>query len=59
MPLDPEIFDDLFQGCALAAFVEEARLVKGPPCPIKTRTRAYRFYEEALAEKNQGESTAL
>lgn len=50
--LDPEIFDDLFQGCAFDAFVEEARLAKGTPCPTKTRTRAYRYYEEALAVKN-------
>ena len=50
--LDPEIFDDLFQGCAFDAYVDEARLAKATPCPTKTRTRAYRYYEEALAAKN-------
>lgn len=47
-----EILDDLFHGAAFAAFVEEAGLAKGLPCPIRTRQRAYRYYEEALAEKN-------
>lgn len=50
--LDPEIFDDLFQGCAFDAYVDEVRLTKSAPCPMKTRTRAYRYYEEALAAKN-------
>lgn len=51
--LDPDIFDDLFQGCAFDAFVEEAHVARGIPCPTKTRQRAYRYYEAALAEKNR------
>lgn len=47
-----EILDDIFHGAAIAAFVEEACLVKGSPCPVKTRQRAYRYYEQALAAKN-------
>ncbi len=47
-----EILDDLFHGAAFAAFLEEAALVQGSPCPNKTRERAYRYYEEALAFKN-------
>lgn len=50
--LDPEIFDDLFHGCALAAFLEQAALQQGPPCPEQTRRRAYRLFEEALEEKS-------
>jgi hypothetical protein len=46
-----EILDDLFHGCAFAAFVEQARLQKGPPCPELTRRRAYELYEQALADK--------
>ena len=45
------IMDDPFHGCAFAAFVEEAAKVGGPPCPELTRRRAYRYFEEALAEK--------
>ena len=48
---EDDLFDDLFHGCAFAAFVEQAIAEGGPPCPEKTRQLAYRFYEEALAEK--------
>ncbi len=51
--LDPNIFDDLFHACAFEAFVEEACLKKAPPRLTDTRIRAYRYYETALAEKNQ------
>ena len=51
-----EILDSLFHGAALAAFVEEACIAKDFPCPIKTRKRAYRYFEDALAEKNAGHS---
>lgn len=45
-------FDDLFLGCALLAFVEQATVQKGWPDSEVTRQRAYRHYEDALAEKN-------
>lgn len=48
-----DILDDIFHGAALAAFVEESRLAGGHPCPDKTRRRAYRLYEEALADKHE------
>ena len=46
------ILDDLFQSCALTAFLEQAHADKGWPDPEATRRRAYRMYEEALAERN-------
>lgn len=45
---DPAIFDDLFQACALEAFVAESRATGGWPDPERTRQRAYRRYELAL-----------
>lgn len=52
MTLDPDILDCAFHGAALAAFVEVACESQASPCPLKTRERAYRYYEAALAEKN-------
>lgn len=49
-----DILDDLFHGCAFAAFVEQSIAQGGPPDREATRLRAYRYYEEALAEKNRG-----
>lgn len=46
------ILDDLFHGCALAAFVEQAIAEGGWPGPTATRDRAYRRYEQALASRN-------
>jgi hypothetical protein len=48
-----DILDDLFHGCALAAFIDEAVRKQGSPDPEATRSRAYRYYEEALAQKNR------
>jgi hypothetical protein len=47
-----DLFDDLFHGCALAAFVEQASAEQTWPDPEATRRLAYRLYEDALAEKN-------
>ena len=47
-----DILDDLFMGCALTAFLEQAHARQGWPDPEATRQRAYQLYEEALAEKN-------
>ena len=46
-----DILDDLFHGCAFAAFVEQAAITGGSPCPEATRRLAYRYYEEALADR--------
>jgi hypothetical protein len=46
-----DILDDLFHGCAFAAFVEQAIAQGGPPDQEATRVRAYRYYEDALAAK--------
>lgn len=48
--------DDLFHAVALAAFVQQARQEGGWPDPEKTRQRAYRLYEEALAEESAAQS---
>ena len=50
-PLDPDIFDDLFHACALAAFLEEARLTQAWPDREHTRRRAYLLYEQELARQ--------
>jgi hypothetical protein len=47
-----ELLDDIFHGCAFAAFVEQAIAQGGPPDREATRVRAYRYYEDALAAKN-------
>ncbi|MEZ6064136.1 MAG: hypothetical protein R3B90_00160 [Planctomycetaceae bacterium] len=48
-----DILDDLFHGCAFAAFMEQAVLAGGFPCPEMTRRRAFQLYEEALAVRHQ------
>jgi hypothetical protein len=60
-----DILDDLFHGCALIAYIDQAIEEQGPPDCERTRRRACRYYEEALAEKNgrgeapeQGQHTA-
>jgi len=50
MPLDDDLLDDLFHGCAFAAFMQIATACKGWPDEEQTRRLAYRMYEEALAE---------
>lgn len=52
MTSDDDILDDLFHGCALAAFVEQAIRQQGWPDPEATRRLAYVRYEAALAAKN-------
>lgn len=53
MPEKPadDILDDLFHGCALAAYVELARACGGIPDSEATRRLAYRYYEEALVQR--------
>jgi hypothetical protein len=50
-PDDP--LDGLFHACALAAFLDQAAEQQRWPAPEATRQRAYRYYEEAIAEKNR------
>jgi hypothetical protein len=48
-----EILDGLFHACAWRAYLEQAADErKFPPDSEATRRRAYRYYEDALAEKN-------
>jgi hypothetical protein len=49
---DDDILDDLFHGCAFAAYIDQAIEEQGPPDCERTRRRACRYYEEALAAKN-------
>jgi hypothetical protein len=48
-----DFWDNLFLGCAFAAYVELAVEQQGEPDSEATRRLAYRYYEEALAEKNR------
>lgn len=48
-----DILDDLFHGCALAAYVELAIACRGVPDRDATRLLAYRYYEESLRKKNE------
>jgi hypothetical protein len=54
---DDDILDSLFHGCAFAAWLDEAAARRGPPDREATKRRAYRYYEEALAEKNRRASS--
>jgi len=47
------ILDDLFHGCAFAAYVELAAACGGVPDRDVTSRLAYRYYEEHLAEKHR------
>ncbi len=53
MPLSGDMLDDLFHGCAFAAYVELAVACGGVPDEIATRRRAYQLYEETVAERNR------
>lgn len=54
-PDDISILDDLFHGCAFAAYVELARANGGIPDSEATRRLAYQYYEEALADSGRNE----
>ncbi len=51
-----DILDDLFHGCAFAAFVELAIEQKGPPDEEATRRRAFLYYEQELARRARARS---
>ena len=53
---DTGVLDDLFHGCALAAFLALAAAAGRVPDPEATRRLAYRYYEAALAEKGAARS---
>jgi hypothetical protein len=55
MPEPDDLLDDLFLGCALTAYLEQAQIQQGWPDSEATRRRAYRLYEEALAIPKTGE----
>ena len=52
MTTNDDILDDLFHGCALAAYLDQAGAEQGWPSSEATRRRAYRYYEDALAAKD-------
>jgi hypothetical protein len=48
-----DILDDLFHGCALAAYLDQAAADgTWPPDSEATRRSAYCYYEDALREKS-------
>ncbi len=49
---DDDFFDDLFHGCAWAAYRDQAHAERDRPNSEATRRRAFRYYEEELARKN-------
>lgn len=49
-----DILDDLFQHCALTAFLEQAAAQQCWPDREPTRVRAYALYERKLAARNAG-----
>jgi hypothetical protein len=48
-----DILDSTFHGCAWAAYFDQAAEEGRLPGRDATRRRAFRYYEEALAEKNR------
>ena len=49
-----DILDDLFHGCAFAAYLEiAAETGQWPPDSELTRVRAYQLYEQALAARQR------
>jgi|GEM_PF-6349272 len=44
MPGSDDLLDDLFLGCALTAYLEQAQIQQGWPDSEATRRRAYRMY---------------
>ncbi len=48
-----ELLNELFHGCALAAFVDQAVAEGGPPDSEAVRKRAYRYYEQSLTDKQR------
>lgn len=52
MTLD-DFLDDLFLGCAFAAWVDQAAEEQNWPDEEKTRQLAYCYYEEELAERHR------
>lgn len=47
------VLDDLFHGCALAAFLVRAAIEGDVPQSDMTRQLAYRLYEAELARKHE------
>lgn len=52
------LLDDLFHGCAFAAYVELAIACGSVPDLDATRRLAYRYYEDKLAATRDGRKTA-
>ena len=50
---DDGFWDNLFLGCAFAAYIEQAQAQQGWPDSEATKRRAYCHYEQALAEKKR------
>jgi len=55
--MDDPLFDDLFHGCAFAAYIELAIQCGGVPDQHTTRQLAYRYYEAELARRHSCDSS--
>ncbi len=55
---DDDIWDSLWHGSAWRAYAELVAEQGFPPDGEATRRRAYRYYEDALAEKNRRKTRA-
>jgi hypothetical protein len=49
---DDPMWDDVFHGCAWVAYIDQAQQERGWPDSEATRRRAFAYYEEELAMKN-------
>ena len=55
--MSDDFFDDLFHGCALIAFIKQARAQRDWPDCEATRTRAFALFEEQLRKKHDSSDT--
>jgi len=55
--MSDEFLDDLFHGCALVAYIEQARAQQDWPNCEATRIRAFALFEEQLRKKHDSTDT--
>lgn len=53
-----DVWDSLWHGCALAAYLDQAAEQRGWPDSEATKRRANDYYEQALREKNAAKDAA-
>jgi hypothetical protein len=55
--MSDDFFDDLFHGCAFAAYIEQAKVQQDWPDCEATRIRAFALFEEQLQKKRDTSDT--